>query len=53
MSCGIKEIYFDNTVRRNQNDYKEKEGQLLIGGYGGIYHYRNKSFYYGLFSKCC
>lgn len=40
MSCGIKEIYFDNTVRRNQNDYKEKEGQLLIGGYGGIYHYR-------------
>ena len=40
VSCGIKEIYFDNTVRRNQNDYKEKEGQLLIGGYGGIYHYR-------------
>ena len=40
VSCGIKEIYFDNTVRRNQNDYKEKEGPLLIGGYGGIYHYR-------------
>ena len=40
MSCGIKEIYFENVVRRNQNDYKEKEGQLLIGGYGGIYHYR-------------
>lgn len=40
VSCGIKEIYFDNTVRRNQNNYKEKEGQLLIGGYGGIYHYR-------------
>lgn len=39
--CGIKEIYFENVVRRNQNDYKEKEGQLLIGGYGGIYHYRN------------
>ena len=40
VSCGIKEIYFENIVRRNQNDYKEKEGQLLIGGYGGIYHYR-------------
>lgn len=37
---GIQEIYFENLVRRNQNDYKEKEGQLLIGGYGGIYHYR-------------
>ena len=40
VSCGMKEIYFENVVRRNQNDYKEKEGQLLIGGYGGIYHYR-------------
>lgn len=40
ISAGIKEIYFENIVRRNQNDYKEKEGQLLIGGYGGIYHYR-------------
>ncbi|SCZ79017.1 U32 family peptidase [Acidaminobacter hydrogenoformans] len=40
VSCGIEEIYFENVVRRNQNDYKEKEGQLLIGGYGGIYHYR-------------
>lgn len=40
VSCGIKDIYFDNVVRRNQNHYKDKEGQLLIGGYGGIYHYR-------------
>jgi putative protease len=40
MSFGIKEIYFKNIIRRNQNDYKEKEGTLLIGGYGGIYHYR-------------
>ncbi len=40
VSCGINEIYFENIIRRNQNDYKEKEGQLLIGGYGGIYHYR-------------
>lgn len=41
VSGGIKEIYFDNVVRRNQNDYKILEGPLLIGGYGGIYHYRN------------
>lgn len=40
ISCGIKEIYFENVVRRNQNDYKEIGGQLLIGGYGGIYHYK-------------
>jgi len=40
VSCGIQEIYFENIVRRNQNEYKEKEGMLLIGGYGGIYHYR-------------
>jgi putative protease len=41
LSYGIKEIYFENIVRRNQNEYKEIEGQLLIGGYGGIQHYRN------------
>ncbi len=38
--CGIEEVYFDNIIRRNQNTYQEKEGQLLIGGYGGIYRYR-------------
>lgn len=39
---GIQEIYYDqNIIRRNQNTYEEKNGQLLIGGYGGIYHYRN------------
>lgn len=40
LGSGIKEIYFENVVRRNQNDYEEKEGQLLIGGYGGIHRYR-------------
>lgn len=37
---GIEEVYFDNIIRRNQNVYQEKEGHLLIGGYGGIYRYR-------------
>ena len=40
VSSGIETIYYKNVIRRNQNDYKEQVGQLLIGGYGGIYHYR-------------
>ena len=40
VNSGIEEVYFENVVRRNQNHYKAKEGQVLIGGYGGIYHYR-------------
>lgn len=40
VKAGIKDIYFENTIRRNQNEYTEREGELLIGGYGGIYKYR-------------
>ncbi|MBE0449501.1 MAG: U32 family peptidase [Clostridia bacterium] len=40
VSSGITEIYFENVVRRNQIEYTKKEGPLLIGGYGGIHHYR-------------
>ncbi|NCE98451.1 MULTISPECIES: U32 family peptidase [unclassified Emergencia] len=43
VKCGIKEIYFDNVIRRNQITYEEKEGELLIGGYGGIYYYRDRN----------
>ncbi|MBE6031779.1 MAG: U32 family peptidase [Clostridiales bacterium] len=39
--AGIQEVYFDNIVRRNQVTYEEREGELLLGGYGGIYYYRN------------
>ena len=39
--CGIEEVYFDNIVRRNQVKYEPREGELLIGGYGGIYAYRD------------
>ena len=39
--AGIENVYFENIIRRNQNDYQDKEGELLIGGYGGIYRYRN------------
>ncbi|WP_425756732.1 DUF3656 domain-containing U32 family peptidase [Ihubacter sp. rT4E-8] len=41
VKCGVKEIYFDNIIRRNQISYERREGELLIGGYGGIYYYRN------------
>lgn len=41
VSCGIDEIYFKNIVRRNQIEYTPREGELLIGGYGGIYRYRD------------
>ena len=43
ISLGIKEVYFDNIIRRNQITYEEREGELLIGGYGGIYHYKNRN----------
>ena len=31
-SCGIEEIYFDNIIRRNQNNYEDREGQLRAQG---------------------
>ena len=39
--AGIEEIYFENIVRRNQVDYTPQEGELLIGGYGGIHYYKD------------
>lgn len=41
--AGIAEIYFDNIVRRNQNVYEDRDGELLIGGYGGVYRYRQSN----------
>ena len=38
---GIDVIYYDNIVPRNNNDYQDMDGELLIGGYGGIYRYRD------------
>ena len=39
VDSGIKEIYFENVVRRNAVKYGERAGELLIGGYGGVYKY--------------
>ena len=41
--AGIKEIYFENIVRRNQVSYAPKEGELLLGGYGGLYYYKDRN----------
>ena len=41
VESGITEIYYENVVRRNQNEYKPINGELLIGGFGGLYKYRN------------
>ncbi|MBQ3520638.1 MAG: DUF3656 domain-containing protein, partial [Firmicutes bacterium] len=41
IEAGIKDVYFDNIVRRNQIEYEKREGELLLGGYGGIYAYRD------------
>ena len=41
--AGITAIYYDNVVRRNQIKYQDKEGELLVGGYGGIYYYKDKN----------
>lgn len=43
LASGIEEIYFENVVRRNQIDYVEREGTLLIGGYGGVHHYKDSN----------
>jgi len=40
VASGIGEVNFDNIIRRNQNSYEDRDGQLLIGGYGGICRYR-------------
>ena len=42
--CGIETVYFRNVVPRNGSDYRECsgecEGELLVGGLGGVYRYR-------------
>lgn len=43
VNAGIEVIYFDNVVRRNQIEYSEREGELLIGGYGGIHYYKDQN----------
>lgn len=41
--AGIREIYFENIVRRNQVSYEPRKGELLLGGYGGLYYYKDSN----------
>lgn len=43
-NCGITTIYTnENTIRRNQVKYdKHGENETLVGGYGGVYHMKEK-----------
>lgn len=44
LACGIETIYYENNViRRNEIKYPAKNIPLLVGGYGGIYAYKNKN----------
>lgn len=38
--CGLETIYFHNVVPRNNNTYQSTTGEVVVGGLGGIYHYR-------------
>ena len=42
-NAGISQLYFENTVRRNQVRYEERDGELLLGGYGGLYYYKDRN----------
>ena len=43
--CGIEIIYNeDNYIRRNQITYPHDSKEYLIGGYGGVYAFKNKDF---------
>jgi len=41
---GIKEIYFKNRVPRNNAIYNDYSDTVLVGGLGGVEHYRNKNY---------
>ena len=43
VACGVDTIYFDNIVSRNNAVYRNIEGDVLVGGLGGIYHYRTSN----------
>ena len=51
---GIELIYYkDNVIRRNRNKYIDKDTELLIGGYGGIYKYKDKNEFSTDYSLNC
>lgn len=45
LELGIKDIYFNNFIRRNDATYKEPTSSTLVGGYNGVNYYKNKDTY--------
>ena len=44
VKAGIKHIYYENNYCAYvKADYKDISGEVLVGGYGGIYYYKNKN----------
>jgi len=42
VKCGIKDIYYDsNYINYVNPKYNDVKGLVLVGGYGGIYKYKN------------
>ena len=39
--CGIETIYFRNFIPRNSASYQDLEGEVLVGGLGGVFRYRD------------
>ncbi|MDD6786420.1 MAG: U32 family peptidase [Eggerthellales bacterium] len=40
IEAGIETVYFDNFIPRNSACYESQNGLVLVGGMGGIHHYR-------------
>lgn len=50
IDMGIKNIYYKNYVERNDAIYKEFSSEVLVGGYGGINHYKKQNDVIGDYS---
>ncbi len=51
---GINTIYYDdNIIRRNETTYPKTDKELLIGGYGGIYAYKDSNEFSTDYSLNC
>lgn len=51
---GINTIYYDdNIIRRNEITYPKTDKELLIGGYGGIYAYKDSNKFSTDYSLNC
>lgn len=40
-ALGVEHIYYHNIINRNNASYLNIEGEVLVGGFGGVEHYRH------------